>query len=118
LAPEDFYPLNPELAANPNSLYIGQEIRIPNCATPTPEGTLQTQPGAEATTPAGEPATQGPPAPAGMQTYVVQPGDNLFRIALRFGVTVQDIVDATPFLVNENTVIRPGDVLYIPAPPQ
>jgi LysM repeat protein len=53
-----------------------------------------------------------------MQTYVVQPGDNLFRIALRFGVTVQDIVDATPFLVNENTVIRPGDVLYIPAPPQ
>lgn len=122
--PEDFYPVNPELAANPNILDIGQAIRIPGCVsdndgiveTPDPSGTIDPGPTTEGGTPATQ--TSGTALPGGAQTYTVQQGDTLFSIALRFGVTVQDIVNATEFLITENTIIREGDVLIIPAPSQ
>lgn len=50
-----------------------------------------------------------------MITYVVQPGDTLFSIAQRFGVTIQDIADANN-LTNLNFLI-PGQVLRIPVAP-
>lgn len=108
LLPEDFYPVNPELQVNPNSLYIGQEIRIPGCVS---DGTPTVNPVGTQATPQSQTSV-----PAGTQAYTVAEGDTLYSIATRFGVTVQAIVDATPFLVNENTIIRPGDVLVIPAP--
>lgn len=119
--PEDFYPDNPELAVNPNSLDIGQAIRIPGCVsdndgiveTPDPSGTIE-GPTEEGATPATQ--TSGTAVPSGAQTYTVQAGDNLFRISLQFGVTVQDIVNANDFLITENTIIKEGDVLIIPAP--
>lgn len=45
-------------------------------------------------------------------THVVQPGENLFRISLRYGVSVQDIVVANN-ITNPN-VIYVGQVLIIP----
>ena len=48
--------------ANPARIYVGQKLVI--------------------STPGGQP----PPPPAGATTYVVQPGDNLFRIALRYNL--------------------------------
>ncbi|MCW5847215.1 MAG: LysM peptidoglycan-binding domain-containing protein [Anaerolineae bacterium] len=45
-------------------------------------------------------------------TYVIQPGDSLFRIALQFGVTVDDIVQANN-IVNPNLIIA-GQELVIP----
>jgi LysM repeat protein len=45
-------------------------------------------------------------------TYVVQPGDNLFRIALRFGVTVEAIQQANG-IANPNLIFV-GQVLQIP----
>ncbi|MBI5929420.1 MAG: LysM peptidoglycan-binding domain-containing protein [Chloroflexi bacterium] len=45
-------------------------------------------------------------------THVVQPGENLFRISLRYGVSVQDIVVANN-IANPN-VIYVGQVLIIP----
>ena len=45
-------------------------------------------------------------------THVVQPGENLFRISLRYGVSVQDIVTANR-ITNPN-VIYVGQVLIIP----
>lgn len=108
LFPEDFYPINPELRANPDNLYIGQEIRIPDCipegATiePTTEDTME------------DDATPSTDVPEGTQTYVVQEGDNLFRIALNFGISLDALVAANPNIPNENTIIYPGDTLIIP----
>ncbi len=115
LFPEDFVAINPELAANPDSLYLGQELKIPNCVPDTDEtatdGTVvpgtTASPGAEAT-------SSNPNLPDGYQIYVVQEGDTLFSIAFSFGVTVDDVVAATDFLISENTIIHAGDELVIP----
>ena len=60
--------------------------------------------------------TQPPPSitpgPGGFY-YTVRPGDNLFRIALRFGTTIQAIVQANG-IVNSR-LIRVGQVLWIPS---
>ena len=73
---------------------------------PSPEPTAESQPTAEtpSPTPVPEP-TQTEPAPTptssaadegttGTVTHVVQRGENLFRIALRYGTTVQAIASA------------------------
>ena len=44
-------------------------------------------------------------------TYVVRPGDRLFRIALRFGVTVGQLMAANAIY---SSIIVPGQVLVIP----
>lgn len=57
-----------------------------------------------------------PPSPwPGPITHVVQPGENLFRISLRYGTTVQAIQAANGIL-NPN-YIRAGQVLLIPSGP-
>lgn len=48
----------------------------------------------------------------GQTTYVVQPGDNLFRISLRYGTTVQAIATANG-IANPN-IIYVGQTLVIP----
>ncbi len=60
----------------------------------------------------------------GTITYTVQPGDNLFRISLRFGVSVQQIAAANgivnPNIIYVNQVLvipSPGDVITDPTPP-
>ncbi len=110
LFPEDFYPLNPELQFSADSLYIGQEIRLPNCE---PEGD---ETSTEEAAPVDDQNTPESTLPPGIQVYVVQQGDTLFSIATRFGVSVQDIVDATDFLITQETTLYPGDELVIPAP--
>ena len=67
-------------------------------------GTILNVPGATGDT--GGPTTGGP------STYVVSPGDNTFRIALAYGVTVEQLVQANG-LANAN-VIFVGQVLQIP----
>ena len=52
------------------------------------------------------------PAQQGTVTYVVLPGDNLFRIALRFNTTVQAIATANN-IANPNLIFV-GEVLTIP----
>lgn len=53
------------------------------------------------------------PTAQGTQTYVVQPGDNLFRISLRFGVPLATMQQVNG-IVNPN-LIYVGQVLQIPA---
>jgi LysM repeat protein len=110
--PEDFQAINPELAVNPNSLYIGQKLNIPECD----DGTGTPSPSTDGEGDVATPTPEGNTAPPGSQTYIVQAGDTLFSIALRFNVTVDAIVAATDFLVSAETIIRPGDVLIIPPP--
>ncbi|MCL5995873.1 MAG: LysM peptidoglycan-binding domain-containing protein [Chloroflexi bacterium] len=66
----------------------GQRLRILTCARGSSPGT---------------PRASG-------RTYVVKPGDNLFRIALRYGTTVQRIMAANG---RYSTLIVPGQVLVI-----
>ncbi len=87
-----------ELAAynnivNPHQIYVGQVIRIPGRGTGTPT----------------------PPVTGGETLYTVQPGDNLFRIALRYNLNYL-------YLAAYNGIANPhriyvGQVIRIPATP-
>jgi len=72
--------------SNPSLLYPGQEIIIPVAPPPTPKPVV----------------------------YLVQPGDNLFAIASRFGTTVEDIIAAND--LSDPGMIRVGQSLIIPYP--
>ncbi len=71
---------------NPQLIYVGQKLTIPQGGSTTP--------------------------PGGGRTHVVQPGENLFRIALRYGTTAQAIAAANN-LPNIH-LIYAGQVLRIP----
>ena len=83
---------------NPDVIYVGQELKIP----PTGQSS----------------AARGTPTPAASmpayRIHVVQPGENLFRIALRYGVTVETIAAANR--LGSTTLIFVGQQLSIPAP--
>jgi len=71
---------------NANFVYVGEQLDIPSAA--------------------------GPRAPAGGTTYVVQTGDTLFKIALRYNVTLATLMSANG-IVNSN-LIYVGQTLTIP----
>lgn len=75
---------------DPNAIQAGQTIRIPPPGEPQP--------------------TPTPPGPTVL--YVVQPGDNLYRIGLRFGISWVQIAEANG-LDNPNQVYA-GQTLKIP----
>lgn len=45
--------------------------------------------------------------------YVIQPGDTLFLIARRFGVTVEDILASNPQIIDPD-LIFPGQIIGSP----
>jgi LysM repeat protein len=77
--------------ANPNILSVGQVLKLPGATTTDPGPT---------------------PSPQTETTYIVQAGDNLFRIGLKFGISWVQIAEANG-LVNPN-LISVGDALKIP----
>lgn len=85
------YGLNWTLIQQANNLpdtriYAGQTLIIPGVnAPPAPEATPipETPPATETPTPE---STEAPPAPGENQIHIVQPGDTLFKIGLRYGV--------------------------------
>lgn len=78
---------------NPNLIYVGQMIMIPGGAVP----------------PTAPPPSAPPPTGT---TYVVQPGDTLYRVAVRFGITVQAVAAANN--IQNVNFITVGQVLVIP----
>jgi LysM repeat protein len=48
-------------------------------------------------------------------TYTVQPGDNLYRIAIGNGFSLDEMRAANPDLVGEAPVLQPGQVLNLPS---
>ncbi len=84
---------------NPNLIYAGQQLRVPGTAQQAPTPVVPTQ----------APTVPQPPRPA---THVVQPGENLFRIALRYGVTVDQLARYNG-IYNPNLIFA-GQVLRIP----
>lgn len=83
---------------NPNLIRAGDVIEIPGEGGGDPGGDPGDDPG-------------GDPPPSG-GAYTVQPGDNLYSIANRFGTTVAAIVNANN-IANPN-LINAGQVLTIP----
>lgn len=98
---------------NENGLiFVGQQLIIPLAQLPTATLTPSITPtGVTATPPAGTPR---PPVTTGPTIlYIVQPGDSLSSIAVRFGTTVQAIAQANNIL-NFNLVAA-GQRLNIPS---
>ncbi|MBN1964299.1 MAG: LysM peptidoglycan-binding domain-containing protein [Anaerolineae bacterium] len=77
---------------NPNLIRTGQQLLVPGIPTPIPP-------------------TPQPPAPQ-PRTHVVQTGENLFRIALRYGVR-WDVLARLNGIINPNRIFI-GQVLLIP----
>lgn len=75
--------------------------------TSTPPG------GASTSTPSGL-ITPTALVNAGECTYVVQAGDNLFRIATNNNVSLDEMRNANPELVGEAPILQPGQVLKVP----
>ncbi|MCS7286833.1 MAG: LysM peptidoglycan-binding domain-containing protein [Anaerolineae bacterium] len=75
--------------ANPNLIYIGQVLKVPGTA-------------------------QAVPPPSAVSEYIVQPGDTIWSIAVRFNTTVEAIAIANR-LINPN-FIYVGQKLIIPSP--
>ncbi len=77
--------------ANPASIVVGTVLRIPGCG-------------------AAEEASPGEAAAAG--THTVQAGENLYRIALKYGLSWQELAEFNG-ITNPNTLVV-GQVLRIP----
>lgn len=106
---EEIRAANPDLVGDAPILQIGQQITLPGCGAPpliapTPAPTTGSLIGTTGTT---------TPAGAG-EEYVVQSGDTLYDIALNFGVTVQDIINANTETLPDPNRLQVGDRLIIP----
>lgn len=91
--------------ANPNRIFVGQRLTVPGADSVTPA------PVAPTSVAPAQPTAVPPVAPA-PQTYVVRPGDTLFRLAARFGVPIQRLADVNG-IFNYNLIFI-GQVLTIP----
>lgn len=93
---------------NTNLIRVGQELVIPGT-----DGSEEPTPVPPTETPEPEPtddaADETPEEPT---TYVVRPGDNLYRISLRFGVSMLALSEANG-IINVNKIFA-GQVLVIP----
>ena len=96
---------------NPNQIYVGQVLTIPTTAVqPTATPVPTTLPGTPTATPA---PTAAPPPSVGETIHVVQPGENLFRIALKYGMTSATLASYNG-IANPN-LIYVGQKIRIPA---
>jgi LysM repeat protein len=84
---------------NEGALQIGQVLNIPGCQQNNAQPTTAA-PGAT-------------PVPGSAQSYTVQQGDNLFRIALKFGITWQELAAFNN--ITDPASLQVGQVLQIPA---
>jgi LysM repeat protein len=84
---------------NPNLIFPGQVLQVSGVVQPSPPTPQPTQ----------IPVPQPLPRPA---THVVQPGENLFRISLKYNIT-WDVLARANGIFNPN-LIFPGQVLVIP----
>ncbi|MFH2101828.1 MAG: LysM domain-containing protein [Chloroflexota bacterium] len=60
--------------------------------------------------PTPTPVPCGPPQ--GWITYLIQPGDNLYRLSLAYGINVKDLQRAN--CLGNSTLINAGTLLYVP----
>jgi len=94
-------------------IYPGQVLTIPGkAAAPAAQPVLNAQP-VVAVTPVSPPAPAPAPAAAPVSgSYVIQSGDNITKIASKFGVTAQAILTANG--LSKTSIIYAGKKLVIP----
>jgi LysM repeat protein len=90
--------------ANPDVLDVGQQIVIPEAGSTTTAPSPTQAPGSTDDT------TSGPTT--GEQTHTVQAGDNLYRIGLQYGFTVDELAEYNN-LTNVNSLVV-GQAIRIP----
>jgi LysM repeat protein len=112
LTPPQIPPNAPTLVSNPTQagfvtpgLPIGQVTLVLPSSTPALPPT---------NTPSGLITPTALTATTDECSYVVQAGDNLFRIAVNNDVSLEDMRAANPDLVGEAPVLQPGQVLRLP----
>ncbi len=86
---------------NPDLIYVGQRLKIPVAGTIVPTAAPRAS------------ATPSPSTTATKHLYIVQSGDTLFRIALKFGTSVQAL--ATANHLNNVALIYVGQQLIMPS---
>lgn len=91
---------------NPNLIFAGFRIRVPDSGVP-PLPTAIVLP----TLPPGARPAPPPTVPA-PRLYLVQPGDNLYRISLQFGVPLQRLIQFNAIL--DPNRIYVGQIIVIP----
>ncbi|MBO9306459.1 LysM peptidoglycan-binding domain-containing protein [Thermomicrobium sp.] len=91
--------VTPTLVPTPTSLPVLPVV------TPTPAPANLSSMTPTPTAPAAQPTREG-------TTYVVQPGDTLYTIAVRFGVSLQALIEANQ--IEDPNQLQAGQVLVIP----
>lgn len=97
------YGVSAEEIAAANNITTSSVLTVGQVLVISEAGTTTTPP---------EVVDQVPPPSGGEQTHVVQPGENLFRISLRYGKTVDEVA-AYNGIANPH-YIYPGQVIRIP----
>lgn len=88
----------------------------PATPTPAPAPAVAPKPAPPPPSPSPSPSPAPQPPSSGPRVHVVESGDTLSRIASRYGVTVEAVMQANNF-TDRNRVIRIGERLNIPEPP-
>jgi LysM repeat protein len=109
---EELLNFNPEV--DPDNLMIGQTLALPE--------QRPSQRGRRTTYDRRDRYRRYPPrpyypgawvCPRGAYRYYAQPGDTLYSIAARFGVSVDYIIDANPY-INFNLPLQSGQLICLP----
>lgn len=111
---EALYLANPELRLNPDSLQVGQQIRLPGCVSEDDEEGADNTNGTSDSEEGENNAGTTLEAPEGSVIHIVESGDTLYSLAQRYNTTVEAIVAANENLITEETRIYPDEELIIP----
>jgi LysM repeat protein len=110
----DLYNANPGIGG---TLYAGQVLTIPSSSSNYNNDNYNNYNGYNSNGYNNNPNNYNyAPTNAYGTTYVIQPGDTFGDIANRYGVSINDLSNANPYIGNED-LLYPGQVINIPAPP-
>lgn len=97
---------------DPNKIRVGQSLKLPSYASPAAAPAEAAAPESAPKPKAKKVSKPAAHAVAGPGEYIVQPGDNLSKIAAKHGTTVKAIRAENQL---QSDVIRPGQKLKLPA---
>lgn len=101
---------------NPDIIEAGDTIIIPRCGQPLPGSTDTTATAEANSAEAASALDTRTDNSTGPFLYTVQAGDNIYRLSLRYGITMRSILNANPQITDLN-VIAEGQEITIPGPP-